>query len=101
MSTFYSKFCNITTDLYQIESQIDNFQPKRELYNGSFVVDSGSRYIYKGSGFVQNLYVDGQDLESLKQTQSSDVSSDLKWYYDAETDSTYLYLIVVDLMYLP
>tara|TARA_R110002020_G_scaffold204521_3_gene408607 strand:+ start:64 stop:1068 length:1005 start_codon:yes stop_codon:yes gene_type:complete len=92
MSTFYSKFCNITTDLYQIESQIDNFQPKRELYNGSFVVDSGSRYVFKGSGYVQNLYVDGQDLESLKQTQSSDVSGDLKWWYEAETDSTFLYL---------
>ena len=92
MSTYTVKFCNATTDLYQIDSRIDAFQPKRELYNGSFVVDSGSRYIFKGSGYVQNLYVDGQDLESLKQTQSSDVSSDLKWWYDLETDSTFLYL---------
>tara|TARA_Y100000004_G_C8931674_1_gene420249 strand:- start:490 stop:1494 length:1005 start_codon:yes stop_codon:yes gene_type:complete len=92
MSSFYTKFCNVESDFYQIESQIDNFQPKRELYNGAFVVDSGSRYILKGSGYVENLYVDGEDLGTNKQTQISDVDSDLKWFYQSSTDSLYLYL---------
>ena len=92
MSSFYTKFCNVESDFYQIESQIDNFQPKRELYNGAFVVDSGSRYILKGSGYVENLYVDGEDLGTSKQTQISNVDSDLKWFYQSSTDSLYLHL---------
>lgn len=92
MSTFTERFCNTTSDLYSIEPNIDSFQPKRDLYNGSFVTDSGNRFAFHGSGYVGNLFIDGENAEDTKQSSKTDVDTNKYWYYDATKDVLYVFL---------
>ncbi len=92
MTSFQERFCNTHSDLYSIEPNIDSFQPKRNLYNAKFVATGVThQFVYYGSGYVGNLFVDGENLEDNKQTSIGAVTSDHYWYYDNTKDALYFY----------
>lgn len=88
MSTYQDTYCNVTTDLQQIEPNIDDYDRKRPL--DGLVVHSGDVDKKDNSGYVNQLFRDGTNLGSAE-SALLDVTADGEWYYDSTIDTLYIY----------
>lgn len=90
MSTYLESYCNITTDLYAVEPNIDGFDQKRRITGHSATVTEASPadvYTYHNTGFVGMLYRDGAELGAPQASAAAvDGALDGEWYYDAAGD---------------
>ena len=87
MSTYEISYSNTTTDLVSVVPDIESYDQKKLLTN--WAVFTGSRY-YTQSGFVSQLYMNGNELGSA-QGALSDLTENNEWYYDSAADITYVY----------
>ena len=90
MSTYLESYCNITTDLYAVEPNVDGFDQKRRIFGHSSTVTEASPadvYTYHNTGFVGMLYRDGAELGAAQANAAAvDGAVDGEWYYDAAGD---------------
>jgi len=87
MSTYETSYSNTTTDLVSVVPDIESYDQKKLLTN--WAVFTGSKY-YTQSGFVSQLYMNGNELGSA-QGALSDLTENNEWYYDSAADITYVY----------
>lgn len=87
MSSIYKSFCNITTDLQGVVSDIDRYDRKRVL-SPSWSSPSSNMYRLSNVGYIENLYKDGVELTKVTDTPNADN----EYKYDAATDSVDYYL---------
>lgn len=90
MATRLESFCNSTTDLQTIESNIDSYDHKRLVQN--FQAHSGSVYVAYNVGFVSQAYSEGKELTMC--SSLSDVNTTDEAYYDSALDALYVYSAV-------
>jgi len=89
MASLLEAFCNITTDLQNIEPAIDNYDRKRILTPNWQASGTSNLYYLYNSGFVNVLFKDGKDLGA---EQGSEPSSDDQWRYVEADDRLEFYL---------
>ena len=71
MATRFEAFCNTTTDLQAIVSDIEKYDRKRVLMS-SWTNPSTNIYRLHNSGYVENLYKDGVELTKVSDTPNAD-----------------------------
>ena len=88
MSSIYSAFCNNSTDLQSVVSDIDKYDRKRVLMT-NFVASGTSNLDYlHNAGYVDQLYMDGAE-----QTKVSDTPNAMNEYeYDSNSDRLQVYI---------
>tara|TARA_R100000808_G_scaffold19771_1_gene42835 strand:+ start:969 stop:2015 length:1047 start_codon:yes stop_codon:yes gene_type:complete len=86
ISTF--KYCDIS-DVQQVYTKIADMDDKRPIYNWT-ATGVTNQYKSANSGLVSQLFVDGAELGSAESGTGA-VTSDDKWYYDADTDTVYYF----------
>ena len=87
MSTYETAYSNITTDLISVVPDIESYDQKKLITN--WAVFSGSKY-YAQSGFVSQLYMNGNELGSA-QANLAALTENFEWFYDSGPDITYVY----------
>mgnify|MGYP001181469583 FL=1 len=90
MATRLESFCNTTTDLQGIESNIDAYDRKRLVQN--WQAYSGSVYVAYNVGFISMAYVEGKELTMC--SSLADVNAADEAYYDSDTDALYVYSLI-------
>lgn len=90
MGTRLESFCNSTTDLQGIESNIDSYDRKRLIQN--FQTHSGSVYVAFNVGYIDQAYSEGKELTMC--TSLGDVNTTDEAYYDSAKDALYVYSAV-------
>ena len=90
MATRLESFCNTTTDLQGIESNIDAYDRKRLIQN--WQTHSGSVYVAFNAGFVSMAYAEGKELTMCSSV--SDVNATDEAYYDSDADALYVYSLI-------
>jgi len=82
-------YCNITTDLTDVYSQIEEYASTRFSIK-AFSIHSSSANIYKSydSGEVEELFEDSVRLTEVSAIASINAAS--KWYYDSTNDILYV-----------
>tara|TARA_A100001201_G_scaffold20323_3_gene22706 strand:+ start:2776 stop:3750 length:975 start_codon:yes stop_codon:yes gene_type:complete len=90
MATRLESFCNTTTDLQGIESNIDAYDRKRLVQN--WQAYSGSVYVAYNVGFTSMAYVEGKELTMCNSL--SDVNAADEAYYDSDADALYVYSLI-------
>jgi hypothetical protein len=83
MSTRWESYCNTTTDLIQVEPQIDSFDTKRVVEGFTHVTDGV--YTRGDVGYITALWRDGVTLGAAQATAAA-VNADGEWHYDSTTD---------------
>ena len=61
MSSIYSAFCNNTTDLQSVVSDIDKYDRKRVLMTNFVASGTSNLYYLHNAGYVDQLYMDGAE----------------------------------------
>ena len=89
MSSIYSAFCNITTDLQGVVNDIDRYDRKR-VCAPNWTLVSGNTYRLSDVGYVENLYKDGVELTKVADGETPDADNEYK--YNESTDSVDFYL---------
>jgi len=69
--SYLTAFCNITTDLQAIVSDIDRYDRKRVLIS-NWTVPSSNLYRLHNTGYIENLYKDGLELTKVSDTPNAD-----------------------------
>lgn len=87
MSSIYSSFCNITTDLQGVVNDIDRYDRKR-VCAPNWTTVSSNLYRLSDVGYVENLYKDGVELTKVTDTPNADN----EYKYNESTDSVDFYL---------
>jgi len=87
MTTRLEAFCNITSDLQGIESNIDAYDRKRLIQN--WQTHSGSVYVAFNAGFVSMAYVEGKEMTMC--SSLGDVNTTDEAYYDSDKDALYVF----------
>ena len=87
MSTFEVSYSNITTDLIAVVPDLDVYDQKKLLTN--WAVFTSNKY-YTQSGFVSQLYMNGNELGSA-QANLAALTENNEWFYDSGPDITYVY----------
>ena len=87
MSSIYSSFCNITTDLQGVVNDIDRYDRKR-VCAPNWTTVSSNLYRLSDVGYVENLYKDGVELTKVNDTPNADN----EYKYNESTDSVDFYL---------
>lgn len=81
-------YCNTTTDLLNVYSDIVKYQGHYELDSNDWVNHSGIVYKMYNTGHVDDLFEDGQSLTEADSIANVDESGE--WYYDDDTDVLYV-----------
>ena len=82
MSSIYSAFCNNSTDLQSVVSDIDKYDRKRVLMTNFVASGTSNLYYLHNAGYVDQLYMDGAE-----QTKVSDTPNAMNEYeYDSNSD---------------
>ena len=87
MSTYEVAYSNTTTDLISVVPDLDVYDQKKLLTN--WAVFTSNKY-YTQSGFVSQLYMNGNELGSA-QGSLGDLTENNEWFYDSGPDITYVY----------
>ena len=88
MSSIYSAFCNNTTDLQSVVSDIDKYDRKRVLMTNFVASGTSNLYYLHNAGYVDQLYKDGAE-----QTKVSDTPNAMNEYeYDSNSDRLQVYI---------
>jgi hypothetical protein len=90
MATRLESFCNATTDLQGIESNIDSYDRKRLIQN--FQTHSGSVYVAFNVGYISQAYSEGKELTMC--SSLGDVNAADEAYFDSDKDALYVYSAV-------
>jgi len=88
MSSIYSAFCNNTTDLQSVVSDIDKFDRKRVLAPNFTTTDTSNLYQLNNTGFIGQLYKDGVEMTVVTDTPNADN----EYNYSSSTDSFQFFL---------
>lgn len=82
-------YCNITTDLQNVFSRIEEYQGREIVEN--WVVDSAPNNLYKktGTGYLSAVYVDGSAFD-LHATKAALLEQEEGAYYDSNEDALYI-----------
>lgn len=83
MSSRWESYANTTTDLLQVEPQIDSFDTKRVVDGFTNFVDD--IYTRGDVGYISALWRDGVALGAAQSTAGA-VNTDGEWHYDSTTD---------------
>jgi len=87
MSTVETAYSNTTTDLIAVVPDLDVYDQKKLLTN--WAVFTSNKY-YTQSGFVSQLYMNGNELGSA-QANLAALTENNEWFYDSGPDITYVY----------
>ena len=88
MSSIYSAFCNNSTDLQSVVSDIDKYDRKRVLMTNFVASGTSSLYYLHNAGYVDQFYMDGAE-----QTKVSDTPNAMNEYeYDSNSDRLQVYI---------
>ena len=88
MSSIYSAFCNNSTDLQSVVSDIDKYDRKRVLMTNFVASGTSNLYYLHNAGYVDQLYLDGAE-----QTKVSDTPNAMNEYeYDSNSDRLQVYI---------
>ncbi len=87
MSTYETAYSNTTTDLIAVVPDLDVYDQKKLLTN--WAVFTSNKY-YTQSGFVSQLYMNGNELGSA-QANVAALTENNEWFYDSGPDITYVY----------
>ena len=87
MSTYEVAYSNTTTDLISVVPDLDVYDQKKLLTN--WAVFTSNKY-YTQSGFVSQLYMNGNELGSA-QANVAALTENFEWFYDSGPDITYVY----------
>jgi len=88
MSSIYSAFCNNTTDLQSVVSDIDTYDRKRVLMPNFTTTDTTNLYQLNNTGFIGQLYKDGVEMTAVTDTPNADN----EYNYSSSTDSFQFFL---------
>ncbi len=88
MSSIYSAFCNNTTDLQSVVSDIDKYDRKRVLAPNFTTTDTSNLYQLNNTGFIGQLYKDGVEMTAVTDSPNAD----FEYNYSSSTDSFQLFL---------
>ena len=88
MSSIYSAFCNNTTDLQSVVSDIDKYDRKRVLAPNFTTTDTTNLYQLNNTGFIGQLYKDGVEMTAVTDTPNAD----FEYNYSSSTDSFQFFL---------
>ena len=69
--SYLTAFCNITTDLQAIVSDIDRYDRKRVLMS-NWSNPSSNLYRLSNTGYIENLYKDGVEMTKVTDTPNAD-----------------------------
>ena len=85
--SYLTAFCNITTDLQAIVSDIDRYDRKRVLMS-NWSSPSSNLYRLSNTGYIENLYKDGVEMTKVTDTPNADN----EFKYTESTDSVDFFL---------
>ena len=88
MSSIYSAFCNNSTDLQSVVSDIDKYDRKRVLMPNITTTDTSNLYQLNNTGFIGQLYKDGVEMTAVTDTPNADN----EYNYSSSTDSFQFFL---------
>ena len=88
MSSIYSAFCNNSTDLQSVVSDIDKYDRKRVLSPNFTTTDTTNLYQLNNTGFIGQLYKDGVEMTAVTDTPNADN----EYNYSSSTDSFQFFL---------
>ena len=88
MSTILESYCNTTTDLQAIVSNINTYDQKRII--GAWTTPSTNLYKAGSVGNVEMLYRNNLEL-GAPESVVGDVDADGEWFYDSSLDELTLY----------
>ena len=88
MSTFQDTYCNTTTDLHYIEPYLGEYDGKKVLASNFTTTDTSNLYQLNNTGFIDQLYKDGEEMTSVTDTPNSDN----EYKYTSSTDSLQFFL---------
>ena len=88
MSTFQDTYCNTTTDLHYIEPYLGEYDGKKVLASNFTTTDTSNLYQLNNTGFIDQLYKDGEEMASVTDTPNEDN----EYKYTSSTDSLQFFL---------
>mgnify|MGYP003135458186 FL=1 len=86
--SYSEAFCNTTTDLQAVVSDIDRYDRKRVLMNNFITTDTSNLYQLVDTGHIENLYRNGIEMTSVTDTPNADN----EYNYSSSTDSFQFFL---------
>ena len=86
--SYYTAFCNNTTDLQAIVSDIDRYDRKRILPSSWFTTDTSNLYQLSGTGSISQLFDDQIEASMVTDTPNADNEAN----YSSSTDSVQYFL---------
>ena len=88
MSSLYTAFCNNTTDLQSVISDIDKYDRKRVLAPNFTTTDTTNLYQLNNTGHISQLYRDGIEMTAVTDSPNADN----EYNYSSSTDSFQFFL---------
>ena len=89
MTTRQATYCNTTTDLWEVDPDVNIHDQKHSIEN--WTQSTGNLYYADNVGYISVLFADGKDLGDPEESVD-DVDADGEWYYDSDTDRVTCYL---------
>jgi len=86
--SYLTAFCNNTTDLQAVVSDIDKFDRKRVLSSNWFTTDTSNLYQLAGTGDISQLFVDSIEASMVTDSPNADNEAN----YSSSSDSVQYYL---------
>ena len=86
--SYQTAFCNNTTDLQAVVSDIDKFDRKRVLPSNWFTTDTSNLFQLAGTGDISQLFVDSIEASMVTDSPNADNEAN----YSASSDSVQYYL---------
>ena len=88
MSTYESAFCNNTTDLEFVVPDISQYDRKTTI--AGFLPHGNNVFKAGNTGTIDTLFRDSFELGDAEANVAA-LTEDGEWFYDSDTDTTYLY----------
>tara|TARA_Y100001938_G_C8087680_1_gene433028 strand:- start:1905 stop:2891 length:987 start_codon:yes stop_codon:yes gene_type:complete len=88
MATRFEAFCNTTTDLQAVISDVDNFDRKRLLRPDWKTTGTTNLYKLSDSGYISQLYINSVEATAVGDTPNADN----EYAYDSASDSVTFFL---------
>lgn len=86
--SYLEAFCNTTTDLQAIVSDIDRYDRKRVLISNFITTDTTNLYQLMNTGHIEQLYRDGIEMTAVTDSPNADN----EYNYSSTTDSFQFFL---------
>tara|TARA_R100001015_G_C4591844_1_gene147306 strand:- start:29 stop:1003 length:975 start_codon:yes stop_codon:yes gene_type:complete len=86
--SYLEAFCNTTTDLQAIVSDIDRYDRKRVLMSNFITTDTTNLYQLMNTGHIEQLYRDGIEMTAVTDSPNADN----EYNYSSTTDSFQFFL---------